>query len=72
MVSGHRWNAPFLPLTVWFGEHHLGSVGWSVPSLEQRGQGLFQTWCLWGEWALGYVPTLPWPPSSHCVQICAG
>lgn len=61
-----------LPLTVWFGGHHLHSLGWSVPSLEWRGQGLFQTQCPWGEWVLGYVPTPPWPPSpTVCRSVLA-
>lgn len=61
-----------LPLTVWFGGHHLHSLGWSVPSLEWRSQGLFQTQCPWGEWVLGYVPSPPCPPSpTVCRSVLA-
>lgn len=28
---------------------------------------LFQTQHPWGEQALGWLPTAPWPPSPHCV-----
>lgn len=65
LSRGHSQARRLLPQTMRSGgEEHLPiSLGWRVPSLEWRGQGTFQTWCLW-ENGLSQPPALPGPPSS--------